>query len=1088
VWGCGTDILTIKNLSFQYEAASENALRNVDLDIRKGECIVLTGESGCGKTTLTRCVNGLIPNFFEGRLTGEILYEGKPIGGMDQYALSSRIGSVFQDPRSQFFTVNTTDEVAFGCENLAFSTECINRNVDRAFSRMNINALRDRSLFELSSGEKQRLAVASIYAMGTDVILLDEPTANLDGETIQNLRELLSSLKAEGKTLVISEHRLSWLGGLADRYVYMKDGKIERIWSLQEAVQLSSDALREYGLRSIKEVPLPQRKPSARAGENQLVCRDLCVCYGRREIIHDLNLCVTWGGDGKIVGIVGENGSGKTTFSKVLCGLMESKSGTISLNGKQMNDKMLVRSTYFVMQDADYQLFTESVAHEIELAARKNDPRRTESAPPATAPPVTVPPPTAPTATEHILTEFGLEAFPERHPLALSGGQKQRVTIAAAIAARSGILVLDEPTSGLDGRNMQRLKATLHELRRQGRLVFIVTHDAEFLDGLADEVMTLSNKDKEVTMGKRGKRGSPLWGILRFARQRKGLLRVSVVLSVLSSAFGMLPYAAVAVLLGKALGDTLSAEWAIGLTLTVLAGYFLKHFLYSKSTLCSHKAAYEIIRNIRCAIMRKMSRMPLGTIQEKSSGEFKQLVIDDTDRLEGQIAHAIPEMTASILIPLLVFGYLFFVDWRMALASLASAVLGNLIYYGMMIGRSERMREYMSANGDMNATIVEYVNGMEVIRMFNQTASSMGRFKSAVLKVRDITTAWYRHCYPFMSISQVVMPSTIAFVLPVGIALMSVGAVTLSEVILCILLSMGLVGSLQAMIEFWQDIAAIYEIQPRIQALLDAKELPEPAEPQQSVGSDVELKDIHFSYEAKEVIHGISFTAKAGTVTALVGPSGSGKSTLAKLIARFWDVSAGAVRIGGADIRNLPLSELAERISYVSQDNFLFNMSLRDNVRIGKPEATDAEVEKAASQTGCDEFIARFPKGYDTDVGDAGARLSGGERQRLAIARAILKDAPIVILDEATAFTDPENEDKLQSSINQLTKGKTLIVIAHRLSTVMYADQIIVLCDGVISAAGTHEQLLSSSQTYLEMWKAHISAMDWSVNREVAAS
>lgn len=696
-------MITIRNLQFQYDAAPEiNALYGIDLEIRKGECIILTGESGCGKTTLTRCLNGLIPNFFEGTLTGEILYEGVPVNKLEQYELSRKIGTVFQDPRSQFFAVNTTDEVAFGCENLAFSTERINQNVDAAFSRMNIDVLRDRSLFGLSSGEKQRLAVASIYAMDTDVI------------------------------------------------------------------------------------------------------------------------------------------------------------------------------------------------------------------------------------------------------------------------------VLDEPTSGLDGRNMLRLKNILRELKKQGMLIFIVTHDAEFLEGLTDELLTISNKEEN--MDKREKQQSPLRGILQFASQRKGLLRISVILSVLSSAFGMVPYAAVAVLLGKALDNALTIEWAVSLTLVALAGYFLKHFLYSKSTLCSHKAAYEIIQNIRCAIMRKMSKMSMGTIQEKSSGEIKQLVIDDTERLEGQIAHAIPEMTASILIPIFVFAYLLFVDWRMALASLASAVLGNVIYYSMMIGRSERMKEYMSANGDMNATIVEYVNGMEVIRMFNQTASSMGRFKGAVLKVRDITTAWYKHCYPFMSISQVVMPSTIAFVLPVGVVLLSGGTTTLNEVILCILLSMGLVGSLQAMIEFWHDIAAIYEIQPRILALLEAKELPEPIEAQHSSGNDVELKDVHFSYGAIEVIHGVSFTAKVGTVTALVGPSGSGKSTLAKLIARFWDVSAGAVTVGGADIRNLPLSELSEKISYVSQDNFLFNMSLRDNIRIGKPDATDAEVERAASLARCDDFIARFPKGYDTNAGDAGGR------------------------------------------------------------------------------------------------------------------
>lgn len=1066
-------IITIKKLCFQYEAAlREEVLKNIDLEIGRGECVVITGESGCGKTTLTRCINGLIPGTYEGSLAGELFYEDKPLAEMPQYEVSTHIGTVFQDPRSQFFAVNSTDEVAFGCENLSFTTERINQNVDEAFSRLHMEALRDRSLFKLSSGEKQRLAVASIYAMNTDVIILDEPTANLDGEAIQDLRRLLSSLKAEGKTLIVSEHRLSWLDGIADRYVYMKHGRIEQIWSAQEVLLLSAETLREYGLRSMCEIRLPVGKAMTQDGENELICDRLSVCYGNKEVIHNLSFHLTWGEKGKIVGIVGKNGSGKTTFSKALCGLLDFKEGAIYLNGEKMSRKEQLKKTYLVMQDSDYQLFTESVSHELELAARKNAPKGAVL---------------SESETGCILDEFGLAEFPERHPLALSGGQKQRVTIAAAIAAQPDILVLDEPTSGLDARNMQRLRDILCRLKKQGKLIFIVTHDAEFLAGLTDEVLTISNKE-EVNMGNKEKRESPLKGILRYASQKKGLIRVSVILSVLSSGFGMAPYVSVAILLGKALDNTLTAVWAMGLTLAALTGYFLKHFLYSKSTLCSHKAAYEIIRNIRCAIMRKMSKMSMGTVQAKSSGEFKQLVIDDTDRLEGQIAHAIPEMTASILIPILVFAYLFLVDPRMAFASLGSAVIGNIIYYSMMLGRGEMMKEYMPANGNMNATIVEYVNGMEVIRMFNQTASSMGRFKAAVLKVRDVTTAWYRHCYPFMSIGQTIMTSPIVFVLPVGMALLSGGAVTLNEVILCILLSMGLTGSLQAMIEFWQDIAAIYEIQPRIQALLDAEELPEPKKVMHCTGTDVELKDVHFSYEATEVIRGVSFTARESTVTALVGPSGSGKSTLAKLIARFWDVSAGAVSVGGADIRQIPLSELNEQISYVSQDNFLFNMSLRDNIRIGRPNASDDEVVKAAEQAGCGEFIARFPQGYDTNAGDAGARLSGGERQRLAIARALLKDAPIVILDEATAFIDPENEDKLQRSIDELTKGKTLIVIAHRLSTIMYADQIIVLEDGAISAKGTHEQLLSSSQTYLDMWKAHISTMDWSMNREVNTS
>ncbi len=584
------------------------------------------------------------------------------------------------------------------------------------------------------------------------------------------------------------------------------------------------------------------------------------------------------------------------------------------------------------------------------------------------------------------------------------------------------------------------------------------------------------------------KRESPYKGIFRFASAKKQQLTFSVILSVLSSIFGIVPYIAVAVLLQFALESKLTMEWAVLLPVIALCGFFLKHWLYAKSTLCSHKVAYEIIKNIRVAVMRKMSRVSMGTVQSKSSGEFKQLIMDDADRLEVPIAHAIPEMIASTLVPVLVILYLLLIDWRMALAALATGVIGNVIYYCMLIGRGEMMKEYMASNANMNATIVEYVNGMEVIKAFNQTASSMDRFQSSVLKVRDVTTKWYRHCWPFMSISQAVLPSSIAFVLPVGMALFSGGAVSLSELILCILLSMAIVGSLQTFLDFWESTAVVAEVQPRIQALLDMEELPEPTQPKHSTGANVELKDVHFGYGGSEVIRGVSFAAKAGTVTALVGPSGSGKSTLAKLIARFWDVDAGAVLVGGTDVRELSLSDLTEKISFVSQDNFLFNMSLRDNIRIGKPDATDKEVEWAAAQAGCDEFISRFPKGYDTNAGDAGARLSGGERQRLAIARAILKNAPIVILDEATAFTDPENEDKLQHSIDKLTKGKTLIVIAHRLSTIMYADQILVLEDGQITSRGTHEQLLTSSETYLDMWKAHISTMDWSMNQEVSES
>ncbi len=584
------------------------------------------------------------------------------------------------------------------------------------------------------------------------------------------------------------------------------------------------------------------------------------------------------------------------------------------------------------------------------------------------------------------------------------------------------------------------------------------------------------------------KRESPFKIIYGFAEEKRGKLTLATVLAVFGALCGIVPYLAVASLLQHALTGSLDVRAALGLAALAVLGYVFQKGLSARATLSAHEAAYEIIAHVRVRMLQKLSRVSMGTVQARSSGAYKQLIIDDAERLEIPLAHIIPEVTAAIATPLFVLAYLVIIDWRMALAALASGILGLAVYYCMMFGRNKMMQDYLASNMHMNATIVEYVNGIEVVRAFGQSASRMERLKDAVLRVRDITTKWYAHCWPFMSAGQAIMPQTIVFVLPVGMALYAAGIVSLDETILCMLLAMAIVSSLQTMMEFMENLSVVMEVVPQVQAVLALPELPLPSESQRPQHSDVVLEDVHFSYEAgRETIHGVSLTAPAGSVTALVGPSGSGKSTLARLIARYWDVAQGAVKIGGVDVRQMSLDVLNDQISYVSQENFLFNRSLRENIRIGRPTATDAEVEWAATQAGCDSFIARFPAGYDTNAGDAGARLSGGERQRLALARALLKDAPIVILDEATAFTDPENEDKLQRAIDALTKDKTLIVIAHRLQTIMHADQILVLKDGAVSARGTHEELLVKSEIYRAMWQTHVHAMDWQIVEKATA-
>lgn len=385
----------------------------------------------------------------------------------------------------------------------------------------------------------------------------------------------------------------------------------------------------------------------------------------------------------------------------------------------------------------------------------------------------------------------------------------------------------------------------------------------------------------------------------------------------------------------------------------------------------------------------------------------------------------------------------------------------------------------MEANNHVNNIIIEYVEGIEVVKAFNQSTSSYEKFVGAVKSFKDFTLNWFKSTWKTMNLMMAIMPTTLLGVLPVGLLLVRGGSITPAELAMGIILSLSIVGPLMKATTFINEAKSMEYAVEAANELLNLPNLPDSGEFVPINHTDIVLQDVSFSYDGttqNEVLHGISLNMPQGSFTALVGPSGGGKSTVARLIARFWDVTGGSISIGGKNIKELSIHQLSELVSFVTQDNFLFNCSLKENIRLGNPNATDEEVYAAAKAACCDDFIARLEKGYDTPAGDAGKRLSGGEKQRIAIARAILKNAPIVILDEATAFTDPQNEDKIQKSIMALSKGKTLLVIAHRLSTIQNADQIVVLKKGQIVDCGKQGELLERCPLYADMWQAHIGA------------
>lgn len=515
--------------------------------------------------------------------------------------------------------------------------------------------------------------------------------------------------------------------------------------------------------------------------------------------------------------------------------------------------------------------------------------------------------------------------------------------------------------------------------------------------------------------------------------------------------------------------------------MAILICLIIQAVLYVKGLSLSHKAAYGTIMNIRVSLQNKMEKLPLGIIESKGVGAFKKIFTDDIDSFEQLLAHAIPEGISNALGTLLVLLGIFSCDWRLGVLVLIIVPLGLIPVMLMYKIGNKGMANYYTASQIMNNTIIEYVNGMEVVKVFNKSGESYKKLKTAVNNYRDYTLKWYRSCWPFMAIYQSFLPYTLLFALPVGSILVMKGIVGVAPFILALCLALGLGAPLLRTISFMSVVPQIrYKIE-ELEKVLDSPPVKEGQNFYQGKSYDICFEHVFFRYDEKEVLHDINLNIKTNTKVALVGESGAGKSTLAKLLIHYYDVNNGKIMIGNQNICDMRLEALNELIAYVSQDNFLFNMSLMENIRIGKPTASDEEVVAAAKKAQCMDFINRLTEGIYTKAGDSGNKLSGGERQRITLARAILKDAPIIVLDEATAFTDSENEIKIESVLSELVKHKTLIVIAHRLTTIVNAQQICILDKGNLVDCGTHKELLEKCEIYRNLWKANQDSTQWQI-------
>ena len=580
-------------------------------------------------------------------------------------------------------------------------------------------------------------------------------------------------------------------------------------------------------------------------------------------------------------------------------------------------------------------------------------------------------------------------------------------------------------------------------------------------------------------MDKQQKKRSTLSWVAEFAGQKKLNYILSVILATAKVICGIVPYIFMADIVKHLLDGEKDTQVYMKSCLMMALFWLLCRICHSISTTLSHAATFEVLANIRRRLTVKLSRIPLGSVLSQSSGTYKNIICERVDSIETTLAHIIPEVLSGALVPVVLIIYMMTISVKLTLLSLLCVPVGAFFFALMMRGSQASYENTIVKTKALNDTAVEYINGIEVIKAFGKAKTSYDKFVIAAKEGADCFVEWMRRCNVYQNLALLLMPSFLLGLLPFGALSFMHGNISGADFLMLIILSLGLVAPITTVASYMDDVSKMGTIIGEATEILEREELIRPNTlAEKPCGTDIVLKDVHFGYKDKEILHGIDLVIKQGTVNALVGPSGSGKSTIAKLIASFWDVDSGSISLGGVNIKNIPLDDYNRNIAYVSQDNYLFDETIMDNIRMGAPDASDEDVINAAKQCGCHDFIMQLEHGYDTVVGGAGGHLSGGERQRISIARAMLKNAPVIILDEATAYTDPENEALVQSSVAKLVQGKTLLVIAHRLSTIATADQIILINDGRVEATGTQQELIENSPLYTQMWNAHMAVKE----------